>query len=166
MYPSGEAYTNLMSVAFMNSLVDANMIVPTGVSSSALLFPTSLISVQLGGDAVMVGSKDQITLPLMNPSVYLTIGRTYGMERGYCGADSYVDVRAHVPFSVWSQTMATQDDMEQRLEFSRQHRQNVYSNHGLNLIAKEVIGARPRANSPITGLVVVDYRWEFFYARS
>lgn len=166
MYPAAEAYTDLMSVAFYNALQDPNMLVPTGVSNSGPLFPADRFAIQLGGDATMVGSKDKITLPLTSPGVYITIGRPYGSESGYCGADPYVDIKAHVPFSVWSNSMATQDDVEPRLNFSRQHRQNVYSAYGLNLIAKEVVGARPRASSPITGLVVVDYRWEFFYSRS
>lgn len=165
MYPANETYTDLMSVAFYNALQDSNMLIPTGFPNPGPLFPGDRFSVQLGGDAAMVGSKDKVVLPLASPGTYLTIGRSYGTETGYCGSDPYVDIRAYVPFSVWSQTMATQDDVEQRLEFSRQHRQNIYSNYGLGIVSKQVIGARPRTNSPITGLVVVDYRWEFFYFR-
>lgn len=165
MYPSGENYATLMSVAFLNALQDANMLVPTGVGST-LLFPTARVGIKLGGDAAMIGSNDTVKLPLNNPSIVLTIGRSYGSEQGYAGADPYVDVRAYVPFSVWTNDGASQDDMEQRLEFARQHRQNVFSSYGLNSHTKSMVGAKPRPASPITGLLVVDYRWEFYYSRA
>ncbi len=166
MYPAGESYSTLMSVAFLNALQDTNMVQPTGVASTAL-FPSDRFNIILGNDAAVVGSKDKIKLPLNLPTAYIAIGRPYGTEHGYCGAESFVDVRAYIPFSVYAMTAATQDDTEQRLLFSRQHRQNVYSSHGLNIcVANTTVRGRPRMPSPITGLMIVDYQWNFWYSRT
>ncbi len=166
MYPSDETFSTLMSVAFLNSLQASTMVVPTTVGSTSL-FPSDRIKIVLGNDASVVGSKDVISLPLNLPTSYIAIGRPYGTEHGYCGADPFVDVRAYVPFSTYAMTAATQDDIEQRLLFSRQHRQNVYSTNGLNIIvANTNVRGRPRIPSPITGLFIVDYAWEFFYFRT
>lgn len=166
MYPANEEFTDLMSVAFLNAMNDTNMLIPTGIGST-LLFPSDRISIQLGGDAAIVGSNKTIALPLNLPTSLITIGRPYGTEHGYVGADSYVDILAYIPFSVWTMTAATQDDIQQRLEFARQHRQNVFSSYGLNIcVANIVVRGRPRIPSPITGLFVVDYQWEFFYRRT
>jgi hypothetical protein len=166
MYPIGESFTTLMSVAFLNSLQDANMILPTTLGSSAL-FPSDRIKIVLGNDAAVVGSKDVIALPLNLPTSFIAIGRPYGTEHGYCGADVNTVVRCYIPFSVYAMTAATQDDIEQRLLFSRQHRQNVYSSYGLDIIvAYTNVRGRPRTPSPITGLFVVDYAYEFYYDRS
>jgi len=165
MYPSGEVFTNLMSVSFLNSLQASTMVMPNTLASTAL-FPVDRIKIVLGNDAAVVGSKDVITLPLNLPTSYIAIGRPYGTEHGYCGADPNVVVRCYVPFSVYAMTAATQDDIEQRLLFSRQHRQNVYSTNGLNIIVAHTnVRGRPRIPSPITGLFIMDYSWEFFYER-
>jgi hypothetical protein len=166
MYPSGENFTTLMSVAFLDSLLDANMTMPNTLASTAL-FPTDRIKIVLGNDAAVVGSKDVITLPLNLPTSYIAIGRPYGTEHGYIGTDSYVDVRCYIPFSVYAMSAATQDDIEQRLLFSRQHRQNVYSTYNLDIIvANTNVRGRPRIPSPITGLYIIDYAWEFYYDRT
>ncbi len=166
MYPAGETYTTLMSVAFLNSLQDTNMLVANTTGSTAL-FPSDRIKIVLGNDASVVGSKDTIALPLNLPTSFIAIGRPYGTEHGYCGADPNVNVRCYMPFSVYAMTAATQDDIEQRLLFSRQHRQNVYSSHSLDIIVNHTnVRGRPRIPSPITGLFVVDYSWEFYYERS
>ncbi len=166
MYPAGETYTTLMSIAFLNSLQDANMLVANTTGSTAL-FPSDRIKIVLGNDAAVVGSKDTISLPLNLPTSYIAIGRPYGTEHGYCGADINVNVRCYIPFSVYTMTAATQDDIEQRLLFSRQHRQNIYSSHGLNiLIGNTNVRGRPRMPSPITGLLIIDYSYEFWYERS
>ncbi|GAC1315208.1 MAG: hypothetical protein NVSMB14_15230 [Isosphaeraceae bacterium] len=47
--------------------------------------------------------------------------------------------------------------------FARVNRTSVFETHGLHL-QNGKLTARPRANSPITGLVVSDYRWEFRYS--
>ncbi len=167
MYPSGEALTPLMSVAFKNSLQDANMLLPTSVGSTAL-FPSDRISIVLGNDASVIGSKDVITLPLNLPTSFIAIGRPYGTEHGYCAElDGYVDVLCYIPFSVYAMSAATQDDIEQRLLFSRQHRQNVYSSYGLSIqTANTNVRGRPRMPSPVTGLFICDYSYEFWYSRS
>ncbi len=166
MYPAGEAFTTLMSAAFLNSLQDVNMVIPNTLGSSAL-FPADRIKIVLGNDAAVVGSKDVISLPLNLPTSYIAIGRPYGTEHGYCGADTYTDVQCYIPFSVYAMTAATQDDIEQRLLFSRQHRQNVYSSYGLNIIVAHTnVRGRPRIPSPITGLFIIDYAWEMFYSRA
>lgn len=167
MYPSGEVLSNLMSNAFKQALQDTNMLAPTTLGSG-LLFPTDRVGVRLGGDASITGSQDTVQLPLVLPTpAVITIGRPFGTERGYSGSDFYVDVECSVPFSVWSMSMQTQDDMEQRLLFARQHRQNVFSSYNLQIIiANTMVKGRPRPNSPLTGLVVVDYFWNFYYSRT
>ncbi len=164
MYPSGESFTTLMSVAFLNALQDVNMVMPTTLGSTAL-FPSDRIKIILGDDAAMFGSKDTLTLPINLPTTVITIGRPYGTEHGYAGADPYVDIKAYVPFSVWAMTAGTQDDVQQRLKFARFHRQNVFSSHGLNIcVANTRVHIKPRNPSPITGIYVVDYSYEFFYS--
>ncbi len=106
MYPAGETYTTLMSVAFLNSLQDANMLVANTTGSTAL-FPSDRIKIVLGNDAAVVGSKDTISLPLNLPTSYIAIGRPYGTEHGYCGADINLNVRCYLPFSVYTMTAAT-----------------------------------------------------------
>lgn len=165
MYPPGEALATIPSVAFLNALKDINMLVPTGPSGDATgpLFPPDRYEILLGGDAEIFGSEDMLTLPL--PKIYIAVGRSYGSEQGYAG-DTYVDLVVHIPFSVYAMTGGTQDDVQPLLEFSRNHRSNVYSSYGLGIISRGNIRARPRPNSPITGLVITDYAWQFFYSRS
>lgn len=162
MYPEDEHYSDLAADAFRQALVDVDMLLPTSQGPTPLFAP-NLFNVQLGGDAGMVGSLRSITLPLQQ--TFITIGRPYGIERGYVG-DTYTDADIWMPFSVWTMTNATQDDVEQRLLFARDKRQNVFSKFHLSIQVTGVTGAKPRPESPITGLAVVDYRWRFFHHRT
>lgn len=168
MYPAGETYANLASVAFLNSLQDAAMLQPSNIGNG-LLFPKGAVVISLGGDASMVSSTRQVILPL--PYTAITIGRPYGKEIGYVTNDPAnidardTDVEIWIPFSVWDNDGADQDEMEKRLLFSRDHRQNVYSFYGLNMQVCGQMGAKPRPTSPITGLNVTDYRWQFWFSR-
>lgn len=169
LYPSGETVSPLASVSFLNALQDTSMLEATSLGSG-MLFPGALFDIRLGGDAAMVGSNRSVQLPISK--TILTVGRPYGMECGYAPADP-ADVASHgsdqdlwVPFTVWTMTDASQDDVEARLLFARDHRQNVFSAYGLNLQVGGMVGARPRPQSPVTGLSAVDYRWRFFYSRS
>jgi hypothetical protein len=155
-----------MSVAFLNSLQASTMVMPTSLGSSSL-FPADRIKIVLGNDASVFGSKDTVSVPLNLPTSYIAIGRPYGSEHGYCGTYDYVDVCCYIPFTTYTMTAATQDDIEQRLLFARQHRQNVFSAQNLSIItANTNVRGRPRIPSPITGLFIIDYSWSFFYCRS
>ena len=158
MYPMSEDYTDIISVAFRNALQDAAMLEPTSVGTNPL-FPPAVVDIRLGGDAAMTGSDRQITMPI--PGVILTIGRAYGREQGFVG-DTYKDVDAYLQFTVWAMTEATQDDMEKRLYFARDHRQNVFSSYKI----QAQLLSKPRPSSPITGLSAVDYTWRWWYART
>lgn len=168
MYPAGESFATLASVAFLNSLTDATRMLEPTSKGTAALFPTGVFDIRLGGDASMTGSDRSITMPLS--STIITIGRPYGTEIGYTIADpatgSYTDVDLWLPFSVWDNDGADQDTTEQSLLFARDKRQNVFSYYGLNLQVHGQTGAKPRPTSPISGLSVTDYRWRFWYSRT
>ena len=169
MYSKAEEFSTLASVAFKNALQDATMLQPTGLGSGKL-FPPGVFDIRLGGDAGMVASTRTVDLPLTE--TIITIGRPYGIECGYTVGDPgdqssyYVDMDIWIPFSVWDNSADDQDDTERALLFARDRRVNVFSAHGLSLQVDGHVGAKPRPNSPITGLVVTDYRWRFFYSRS
>lgn len=168
MYPSGEVFSQLASVAFLNAMQDANMLQPTSIGT-ALLFPKGAFDIRLGDDAGMVSSNRTIVLPLT--SVIISIGRPYGVECGYGAPDPLAeaadatDMDIWIPFTVYDNSSEDQDYTEQKLLFARDKRQNVFSSHGLNIKTVGIVGSKPRPDSSATGLVITDYRWRFFYSR-
>lgn len=163
MYPAGEVYTQIASAAFRDALLDANMLQPSSVGTGLNpLFPPTLMNIVLGGDDNLFGSKSAVEMTKFLPTI--TIGLPYGTEQGYAG-DTYKDVEIFIPFTTWQRTGGTEDVLHQKLEFARDHRQNVFSAHGL-IILGGVVRGRPRPASPVTSLDAVDYAWRFHYSRA
>lgn len=168
MYPAAEVYSNLASSAFKNALLDAAMLQPTSIGT-APLFPAVAFDIRLSNDANMVESTRTITLPLT--ATVISIGRPYGFEIGYGPVDPAaesafaIDTDIWIPFTVYATAASDQDFTEKRLLFARDKRQNVFANYGLDLQMRGQTGAKPRPNSATTGLVIVDYRWRFFFSR-
>jgi len=149
---------------FLAALNDPEMTIPGGGSP---LFDPVVVDIRLGGDE-SVNNPDTGLLTLPLTKIILAIQPDHLSENFFMGPDTNGNpvtlVMATIGFTVFSNTFAAQDEMEQRLLFARDRRAYIFSQYGMSL--RSAGSRHPRNFVQPTGFYASDYTWSFFISRS